>query len=98
MAHDPAFFPGEMMMRILNALREWWARPSARSRIYAAMSYLRWQSGLELQRLAKVSATRFYLLAHDMEAAGLIESREDDGPLDPRRGMRGRRLYRRVAP
>jgi hypothetical protein len=83
-------------MRILNALREWWARPPARARIYAAMSYLRWQSGRDLRLRANVSAMRFYLLAYDMEAAGLIESREDDGPLEPT--MRGRRLYRRVAP
>jgi hypothetical protein len=86
-------------MRILNALREWWARPSEIERIYAATSYLHWRPASELQDAAGIfTIGRFYTLAERLEIQGRIISRYDDGPIAPARQGRRVKLYRRVAP
>jgi hypothetical protein len=86
-------------MRILNALREWWARPPAIERIYAAAPHSCWITALDLKDRAGIfSIGRFYVLAERLESQGKLISVVDAGPIPAaRRGYR-RKLYRRVAP
>lgn len=78
---------------MMSWLIEWWNRPPARERILSAMTR-EWRPGLDIIRQSKVSIGSFYVHALSMEDAGLVESKWDEGPIDPRRGGHRRRLYR----
>jgi hypothetical protein len=82
---------------MLKQITEWWNRPPAKQRIYAALSTSEWRRSLDIMTEAKVSVIgSFYVKALELEREGLIESKWEEGPPDPVRGGHRRRLYRRT--
>lgn len=79
---------------MLKRLREWWNRPLARERIFAAMSKTEWRAPLDIIAAAKVSVGSFYSQAMELERDGVFESKWDEGPIPASRNGRRRRLYR----
>ncbi len=79
---------------MLEKLKEWWRRPPAKQRIYAALSTTEWRSGFDLAREAHVWSGKFYPAVLELERECLVESKWEEGPPDPARGGYRRRLYR----
>lgn len=77
---------------MLSHIIEWWRQPPARDRILAAMTS-DWQPGLDIARTSNTRGS-FYVHVLPMEERGLVESKWEEGPPDPRRGGYRRRLYR----
>jgi hypothetical protein len=78
---------------LLPWIVDWWRRPPATQRLLAAMSD-EWRAPLDIMDEAKISVSGFYVRVPVLEHDGFIESRWEDGPRDPKRGFRRRRLYR----
>lgn len=80
---------------MFRRIREWLNRPPAKQRIYDALSTTEWRRPLDIMKIAHIGAIGgFYVKILELENEGLVESKWEEGPPDPQRGGKRRRLYR----
>lgn len=66
---------------MFHRIVEWWSQPSAKERIFSAMSRTEWRRGNDIYTAAKACRASFYVKMNAWEDAGLIESKVEDGPI-----------------